>query len=212
MIGDILDRGNDSYQIYKTIKNRDNIFLLKGNHELMFQDYYYENHVQHSGTTLNKLTYLANGGNATLASIERYGLEQGVGVDELYRKLYDDILQLPLYLRLTVANQKYILVHAGVTGKEHIEDESEEDLLWIRHPFFQREIPGDVTYIFGHTPAVFLNPDQSLDPWFAPNKIAIDGGLAMGEQRGQLNVLNLDTQEVIVIKMGQKDRKFKFKK
>lgn len=211
IIGDILDRGSDSYQIYRTIKKHDNISLLKGNHELMFQDYYEEHYISQSGDALNKLTYMANGGDSTLESIERYALENGLDENEQYRELYEYIKDLPLYKALTIKDKKYILVHAGTSGKKRIEDEDEEDLLWIRHQFFQREIPGDVTYVFGHTPALFLNPDQSLDPWFARNKIGIDGGLAMGEKRGQLNILNLDTQEVIVIKMGKKDRVYKFK-
>lgn len=211
IIGDILDRGSDSYQIYQTIKEHDNIILLKGNHELMFQDYYYENYVLQAGETINKLTYLANGGKATLASIQRFAVENDLEVADLYLDLYKYIKELPLFRQLTIAGKKYVLVHAGVSGKGRIEEESEENLLWIRHQFFEKNIPGDITYVFGHTPTLFLNHDQSLDPWFASNKIGIDGGLAMGEAKGQLNVLNLDRQEVIVLKKGREDRSYKFK-
>ncbi len=211
IVGDILDRGDDSYLIFQAIKDHDNIVLLKGNHELMFQDYYRENYIQKSGDTLNRLTYFANGGDSTLASVKRFAAKNNLDKDDLYLELYEYITRLPLYLALTVNSRKYILVHAGVTGEKNIEDESEEDLLWIRHEFFQRDIPGDTTYIFGHTPALFLNADRSKDPWFSKNKIGIDGGLAMGESKGQLNVLNLDTKQVIIISMRHEDRIIPFK-
>ncbi len=212
IVGDILDRGNNPVGIYETIRKMGNIILLKGNHELMFANYYREKYLSDKRTSFNKLTYFSNGGVATVDDIADFCATNNLDQEQYMRDMYDFIMDLPLYKKLDITGRKYILVHAGITGKTRIEDESEEDLLWIRHPFFNLGIKGDTTYIFGHTPCLMLNKDKSLDPWFAINKIGIDGGLAIGEEKGQLNVLNLDTQEVIVVTMNYENRKFKFKK
>lgn len=38
ILGDVLDRGDKSLEIIDYIRNHKNITLLKGNHELMFQE------------------------------------------------------------------------------------------------------------------------------------------------------------------------------
>ena len=42
ILGDIIDRGPKSLEIYNYIKDKHNIFLIKGNHEKMMLDYYKE--------------------------------------------------------------------------------------------------------------------------------------------------------------------------
>lgn len=212
IVGDILDRGVDPAGIYETVKSQPNIVMTKGNHELMFANFYRERYLNHSIDRFNKLTYFANGGGTTIDSIKNFCEAHDLDEATYTREFYDFVMNLPDYLEITVAGQKYILVHAGITGKSRIEDEDEEDLLWVRHQFFDLDIPGDVTYIFGHTPTLLLNHDKNMNPWFAKNKIGIDGGLALGEEKGQLNVLNLDAQEIIVVKLNQPNRIMKFKK
>ena len=82
------------------------------------------------------------------------------------------------------------------------EENSEDILAWIREYFYLNEANPEYTYIFGHTPCCFINDDHSFDIWYDPdyhNKIAIDGGLAVGN-KGQLNCLCLTNGEVTVIK------------
>jgi serine/threonine protein phosphatase 1 len=46
----------------------------------------------------------------------------------------------------------YLFVHAGVDPNAALEDQSEDDLLWIRRGFADRDQPFERFVIHGHTP------------------------------------------------------------
>ena len=109
------------------------------------------------------------------------------------------------YNELDLNGKHYVLVHAGVDPEIPLEENDEEILAWIREYFYLNEANPDYTYIFGHTPCCFINEDHSFNIWYDPdyhNKIAIDGGLAVGN-KGQLNCLCLTTGEVTVLKYDE---------
>ena len=74
IIGDICDRGPDSLKILFYIQDHNNIILIKGNHEYMWQEalYYgvYYDDFDYPSRALK--LWLANGGDTTMRNIREY--------------------------------------------------------------------------------------------------------------------------------------------
>lgn len=164
-LGDYIDRGPASRQVVDTIIElawqSDRVICLRGNHEQMFLDFL-------SGA--DPLLYLFNGGRRTL---ESYGYEEDP--DGRYRvyvpyKHLDFLRSLP-YL---VETDEYIFVHAGLRPGVPLAEQTEEDLLWIRHEFIYAPCELGKKVIFGHTPF--------YDPLVLDDKIGIDTGAGYGRK------------------------------
>jgi serine/threonine protein phosphatase 1 len=63
---------------------------------------------------------------------------------------------------------RYFLCHAGVRPGVPLEQQSEDDLLWIRTPFLESKTDFGKIIVHGHTP--------SEKPEALPNRINIDTG------------------------------------
>ena len=212
ILGDIMDRGPNSIGIYYFLKEMDNIHLIKGNHEMMMYDSMVAalkyNDLDSERSNPYRL-WKQNGGNKTVDSIREYLQKDCSSYSEYFdnkqtfiKELLEFIESLPQYVELDMNGKHYVLVHAGVDPEIALEDNDPEIMAWIREYFYYNEANPDYTYIFGHTPCCFLNDDMSMNIWRDPdyhNKIGIDGGLAMGLKRGQLNCLCLNTEEEIVV-------------
>ena len=212
ILGDIMDRGPNSIDIYYFVKAMDNIHLIKGNHEIKMRQ------SKKAALKYNDLDsdrsnpyrlWKQNGGLKTINSIREYLQKDNISYSEYFdlkqifiKELIEFIDSLPSYIELDFQGKHYVLVHAGVDPEVPLEETEEEIFAWIREYFYLNEANLDYTYIFGHTPCCFINVDRSCDVWYDPdyhNKIGIDGGLAVGE-RGQLNCLCLNDGKVTVIK------------
>jgi len=66
------------------------------------------------------------------------------------------------------------VVHAGFRPGVAIEDQSLEDLIWIREPFIFSDYDFGKTVIFGHTPIA--------EPLMMDNKIGLDTGAVYGNR------------------------------
>ena len=82
-------------------------------------------------------------------------------------------------------------------------NKTEEECAWMREYFFMSKGLDNKIIIFGHTPTCYIHQASGcFDVWYDPvfkDKIGIDGGLGPFD-KGQLNCLCLNTQEVFVIK------------
>lgn len=182
ILGDIFDRGPNPLGILDYIINSKNIYLLKGNHEQLFEDYY------ENGSAY--LWYM-NGGNTTHEQIMKRGYIQ----EEL---IYKYMKALP-YIKII---DKFILVHAGVNffkGYEDVEidifikNQEEEFCLWDRSNINDNLRYKDYTIICGHTPVqsiTGLNEDVKI--LHREGTIYIDCGCVFGESNGKLACLRLD--------------------
>lgn len=211
IIGDVCDRGTDGLKILFYIQEHENIILIKGNHEQMMQDVLYQNlesdDFDYSQNVVKM--WLVNGGDTTINNINDYLQKDTMEYKdyciirrEFLRRVYEYLKNLPLYIEISVNNQDYILVHAGIDVSKPMDKQKLKTLLWIREEFYLKRGDLTKTYIFGHTPTILLNNNFSFDIWFDEvnhNKIGIDGGLAYGNA-GQLNCLCLNDGEITVIK------------
>jgi serine/threonine protein phosphatase 1 len=172
-VGDYVDRGPDSKGVVDSIleirKTADNVICLKGNHELMFLNYYCERR--------DEELFMHNGGLRTLISygFMREGRAENLNVPESHMQFFST-------LQLYYETDHYIFVHAGLRPGIPLEQQTMDDLFWIRYDFINSPYDFGKTVIFGHTPISYTAPH------IEKNKIGIDTGAVFG---GKLTCLEL---------------------
>jgi serine/threonine protein phosphatase 1 len=160
-IGDYIDRGENSKGVVDFILKlkEDSTFIqcLIGNHEQMFIDYL-------SG--VDSQSSLLNGGLTTLRSYEemRRGKDNPL-IPPSHLDFFSSLLTM-------IELEHYYIVHAGFQPHIEIEDQSLNDMIWIREEFIYSDYNFGKLVIFGHTP---FN-----SPLIMKNKIGIDTGAVFG--------------------------------
>jgi serine/threonine protein phosphatase 1 len=162
-IGDYIDRGPDSKEVVDYLidlgQRADRVVFLKGNHELMLEDYL-------SGA--DRLTFLYNGGEATLNSyMKNTGQLEANPIPPQHLEFFDN-------LRLYYETEDYIFVHGGLKANIPLDEQDERDMLWIRDEFIYTDFDFGKRVIFGHTPF--------REPLILDNKIGIDTGAVYGNK------------------------------
>jgi len=162
-VGDYIDRGPDSFEVVDYLLGLKiifpNVVFLKGNHEQMLEDYL-------AGP--DKLTFLINGGQATLDSYLRHRPSPQGPVFPLRHQVFFR------GLRLFYETENYLFVHAGLKPKVPLAQQHPGDLLWIRSQFIYSDVDFGKQVVFGHTPFP--------EPLVQANKIGIDTGAVYGHQ------------------------------
>ena len=139
LLGDFIDRGPLSKQVFDHIRNLQeegySVSCLRGNHEQLMLD------SKIDGQYLR--AWLINGGVQTL---ESFGVQHTLNVPTSYLEM---MAQLPFYLEV----DRYILVHAGLDFNVK-PLENKQAMLWIRGWYEQidRDWLGDRIVVHGHTP------------------------------------------------------------
>lgn len=179
-LGDYVDRGPDSRAVIDTliegISEGEPWIVLKGNHDrylLRFLD----DPDYRDPRTSRGLRWLDDpiGGRATLASY-------GVDVDPR-RKLTDihkdALLAIPPAhvafletLPLMHRTAAHVFVHAGIRPGVPLDQQTEDDLLWIRAEFLKDTRDHGPLVVHGHTPETC--------PVMYSNRLNMDGGAGYG--------------------------------
>ncbi len=158
-LGDYIDRGTDSKGVVDFVlvllKQSPFVQCLLGNHESGFLDFL-------SGGDIK--TFLINGGETTLKSYQRDG--------EIL--IPPDHISFYQSLRPWIELEDHYVVHAGFRPGVKIDDQSLEDLIWIRDPFIYSDYDFGKKVIFGHTPF--------YEPLVTHNKIGLDTGAVYGNR------------------------------
>ena len=154
-LGDYVDRGADSKGVLDLLVSRElplEVRPLKGNHEAMFEDFL-EEPAEFGGH------WFRNGGWETVRS---YGVDcvpivtppsRFVRIrDELVEKMPTSHLSFIEALPLTASYGDYFFVHAGARPGVALSEASEDDALWIRGGFSDRDDPFEQIVVHGHTP------------------------------------------------------------
>ena len=175
MLGDYIDRGPQCHQALQTVIKlqrtfgREQVILLRGNHEQMAIDY----------LERNDCSYLNNGGGITLADFRKHG-------DSLANYL-DFFKNLPTHFE----DDHCIYVHAGIRPGISLAKQDDSDLLWIRSDFYGHPATESKTVVFGHTPTRNLN--QTWQPYMNNGKIGIDTGCVYG---GCLSAIEMENGQL----------------
>lgn len=184
LLGDLVDRGPDSAGVIDRARRWQasrSVRILAGNHEEMFLQAF-------SNITMLR-HFLKHGGRETVLS---YGVDLG-----LYNNSSLEELQALMVRYVPEADRQflqsfeeyftlgdYAFVHAGINPEVPLEEQSRQDLLWIRDPFLGFTGQHSHTIVHGHT--IVENVDER------DNRIGIDTG---AYRSGRLTALVLEGSE-----------------
>lgn len=146
-LGDYINRGLNSKEVIErliTLSQETNCIFLKGNHEDLLLK------ILQTRAEEDVLNWLMAGGGATLDS---YG-----GIENIFKLHSDFFYNLKLYY----LTEKYLFVHAGINPTRTLEEQDEDDLLWIRDNFIYKKHKLKQKIVFGHTPFTrpYLDDDK----------------------------------------------------
>ncbi|WP_298916386.1 metallophosphoesterase family protein [uncultured Roseobacter sp.] len=175
-VGDYVDRGPDSRGVVQFLLDARvagrNWIMLKGNHD-RYLTRFLDHSIVHDPATRADLSWFNPrlGGDKTMAS---YGVpaEEETPLGEIHAaaiqavpQSHRDFLNERPLMHIT---DDLVFVHAGIRPKVSLEDQIEDDLIWIRQPFLDYRKPHDRLVVHGHT---------ALDhPVHAGNRVNLDGG------------------------------------
>lgn len=186
-LGDYIDRGPDSKEVVDLLVmsgRTPEMVFLKGNHETFLL------HFLKNATVLD--TWRQYGGLETLSS---YGLKPPINpsLDEQTRLAHDLANAMPeshrrffQTLKLSFVCGDFIFVHAGLRPLIPIQQQTEDDLLWIRDDFLLWNKEFEKIVVHGHTPV--LEPDIRF------NRINIDTGAFA---TGRLTCMTIEAAEIM---------------
>ena len=187
ILGDIFDRGPDPLKILDYIICKKNIDFIPGNHEYMFLEFY---------NTYDARLWSYNGGRTTMTQLMKRG-------EDYLKALYDYLTKLPL----VKVHDKFILTHAGLylpknqnqyTLQEILSLQNAEFNLWSRSNINNERQYKDYTVICGHTPTLYVDPDQyQMSIVRRKGTIYIDCGATFSD--GRLACLRLEDNKEFYI-------------
>ncbi|KAA9007161.1 serine/threonine protein phosphatase [Histidinibacterium aquaticum] len=179
-LGDYSDRGPDSRGVLdRLIAGRDAgrpwRFIL-GNHDRMLVRFYHDCEQHDENVKSGKgWFHSALGGDATLAS---YGIDgigvraladiQRLAIERIPRSHIEFLESLPLWIE----DGPHLFVHAGIRPGVPLEEQAEDDLIWIREGFL--DFDGDFGWLVVHGHTMVETPTHF------GNRIDIDGGAGAG--------------------------------
>lgn len=152
-LGDYIDRGENSKEVIELLLNLSQCLkciFLKGNHENMLLN------IKNTKSKEAYAHWYLSGGDRTLNSYQHFEK-----IFELHGKFFEN-------LQNYYQTEDYLFVHAGIRNGKVLEEQTIDDLLWIRDDFIYGTSKLKQKIIFGHTPF--------YDPYIAEDKIGIDTG------------------------------------
>ena len=177
-LGDLSDRGEDSWGVVEFLINVKNLVLIKGNH-----DFHMRNWLCNGHETYN---WLYNGGQTSIDSYEINNMKN----KDAHLAFYDSAL--PYYIM-----DNKCFVHGGLNPNFLIKEHSEESICRDRS-LPDKQMLGETPIIFkdgfeevyiGHTPTICWDIST---PIIKNNVVNVDTGCGKG---GLLTILNIDTKE-----------------
>jgi serine/threonine protein phosphatase 1 len=193
LLGDYIDRGPSSAQVIEHLVEPSELGLkrlpLCGNHDDLFLRFI-ANPEKHAdwiglGGEQTLKSYGIDIHDATFRQRSRAGTLAGMLADAVPDSHRQFLESLPVSLKVG----DLFLVHAGIRPGIATEDQTDEDMLWIREPFLtQGPKLAHTIVIHGHTPHTEPNP--------GPQRIGIDTGAFYS---GVLTVLRIDGSQIAFI-------------
>lgn len=184
LLGDYIDRGPSSAQVVEHLMKPSELGLrrlaLCGNHDDIFTKFV--------ATPELYMEWLELGGRQTLTSygvdvhhldLSRKGRDglRGILAQAIPERHINFLSNLPICLKVG----GMLFVHAGLRPKIPLDQQTDEDLMWIREPFLSAGWGGPGLVVHGHTP--------QPTPYLGLGRIGIDTGAFYS---GNLTVLKID--------------------
>lgn len=198
ILGDVLDRGPNPIKVMRKLMTMPNVICIAGNHEMMaleclnfllqeISNMAIENLDQE--TLDNLLTWQYNGASTTINEFRKLSVSERQEVIAFIR-------DFSAYEEMTVGENKYLLVHAGLgnfSPDKKLSEYTIHDLVWDRGTLGKKYFD-DVITITGHTPTMVIPGNSNPGYIFQfNNRIYIDCGACFPS--GRLAAFCLDTGE-----------------
>ncbi len=181
-LGDYVDRGPDSKgvieRVRKGLRGFENI-ALKGNHEALMLDFL-------DGKP--DAEWWVRDGMGGAEALQSFGVDPLTAFRDLAEtraKIGDETVAWLRALKLSYREGGYFFTHAGVKPGVPIEEQSPEDLIWIRGEFTRSKRDFGARVVHGHSP--------SPQPEIKKNRIGIDTGAVW---TGHLTAALIDPERV----------------
>ncbi len=200
-IGDLVDRREDSKGVIDFliagVERGEPWIVLKGNHDRLFQ-WFLEDPHRVDARLRSDYSWLhpRMGGRETLLS---YGLEvpEDFGIDVLLQaalsavpdKHYEFLKRLPLCHETS----RFFFCHAGIKPGVPLQNQIEDDLLWMRQEFHKYEGEHPKLIVHGHTPVDKVT--------HYGNRLNIDTGAAYGKL---LSTVCLEEDSIWLLDKGER--------
>lgn len=183
-LGDIVDRGPDSKLALQIVRSTLQLWpgskLMLGNHDDLFLQVLRRRHLdKYTEHWLKKC-----GGDRTVSNFTTETFMPLV-CQEIERQIPDELEMLE-DADLIVGYGPFVACHAGINGMVPLDQQSEDDILWIREGFLDRVDPFMPPVIHGHT----ITSDYL--PTVTENRISLDTGAFLS---GRLTSLLLDHEQ-----------------
>jgi serine/threonine protein phosphatase 1 len=191
-VGDYVDRGPSACTVVDLLleveRGPAEVVFLKGNHEDMMLAF-----LGLPGRYGD--SFLINGGAATL---ESYGVNDD-NLPSAPERIPEPHMNFLTRLSTSYLRPPFFFVHAGILPARQLEEQSVEDMLWIRQEFIFQPHQIDATVVFGHTPMREVLVDT-------PYKLGIDTGLVYG---GKLSCVEFTEGVLYQVARGSRHAKSK---
>ena len=180
-LGDYIDRGIESKAVidllcHRLVRRR--TICLRGNHEAIFEDFLRNPDAIHDWIQLGGLKTLASYGVPVDAYTQFVPNELHRALTAVFPRTHELFLQC-LQNHFTCGD--YLFVHAGIRPGVPLENQEQDDLIWIRNEFLQSTVDHGWMVVHGHTPVPH--------PQVLSNRINIDTGAVFS---GTLTCLMLE--------------------
>lgn len=207
-VGDYIDRGASSKGVIEYLiefkKAYPNTEFLRGNHEDMFLGFF-------ARKGLYGEYYLPNGGKEVLKEYgidSRYVVQKMSGVhykvsrEVLYSKIPETHRNFIESTKFALEFPEIIFVHGGLNIYKPLDQQTYEDVCWMRDPFLGAQHSFGKWVVHGHTPCneVYFNQ---------PYEINLDTGCVFGDlYAGELSCIKFNVGDIInseIIKVKNPD-------
>lgn len=205
VLGDVLDRGPEGFQILSDMASRPQVVGLLGNHEAMALDALpgLLGSLENSRASMsrsdgaNASLWFSNGGESSLRDFLR--LDKGQR-----QEVWAYMGSLPLYREVKAGGRDFLLVHGGLghfSPSRSLENYSRDEIVWCR-PEPETVYFPDRCVVLGHTPTQLLyravgHGSTQGRIYRTESFIDIDCGCVY--PGGRLGCLCLDTMEEIYV-------------
>lgn len=198
VLGDVIDRGPNGFQILLDMMQRANVIPLLGNHEFfaavclpwLLEEITDESIARLEDSHMGALNeWIANGGNTSLTELARLSQTEREALLEYIR-------DMDLYAEVEAGGRAFILTHAGLNHflpDKPLDEYELEDFVFGRQIDMSANYYLEKTLVYGHTPTQLI-PGNSRPGYICKGsgQIDIDCGCGFG---GRLGCLCLDTME-----------------
>jgi serine/threonine protein phosphatase 1 len=184
ILGDIIDKGEESIKLLQNLSYRYNIFTIRGNHE------------KRALELLSALPLEAGSidpsafDKETLAKILEWSKDGGALTVQQYMALSPDekegvlefLEDMPSYELAEVGGKAFILVHGGIAGFSPDKDleDYDEDAFYTEGLDYSKQYYDNITIVSAHTPVGEIDPSNPEKIFKGNNHIAIECGVSNG--------------------------------